>query len=94
MILSWSLFNRLDISIPFYTGGPVLMVPWPGEESRLLATIRPFQLTVHIMIFYNELLRDLDNNNTGLVDTFCHAGNDAIHFHGITSNLRQIRCII
>ena len=58
MIVSLSLFNRLDISIPLYAAGPVLMVPWPGEESRLLAAIRPFQSTVIPFYIYT-----LANNN-------------------------------
>ena len=36
-------FSRFDVSIPLYTSGVALMVPWPDEESRLLAPIRPFQ---------------------------------------------------
>jgi len=44
MLLSWSLFNRLDVSIPLYTAGSALIVPWPEEGSRLLiAPIHPFQ---------------------------------------------------
>ena len=44
--LYWGLFSRFDVSVPFYTAGTAFMVPWPDEESRLLAPIYPFQLTV------------------------------------------------
>jgi len=58
MVLSWSLFNRLDVSIPLFAGGAVLMVPWPGEESRLLAAIRPFQSTVNNgSLLYIDIIR-------------------------------------
>jgi len=36
-------FIRFDVSIPLYTSGVALMVPWPDEENRLLAPIHPFQ---------------------------------------------------
>ena len=52
--LYWSLFNRFDVSIPLYTASTAFMVPWPDEESRLLALIYPFQLTVRS--FYNKYL--------------------------------------
>ena len=45
-------FIRFDISIPLYTAGSALMVPWPDEESRLLAPTHPFQPMV-IIIIYN-----------------------------------------
>ena len=48
--LYWGLFNRFDVSIPFYTASTAFMVPWPDEESRLLALIYPFQLTVRLII--------------------------------------------
>jgi len=52
MLLSWSLFNRLDVSIPLYTAGSALIVPWPEEESRLLAPIHPFQPMVLTPKYY------------------------------------------
>ncbi len=45
-VLYLSLFSRFDVSIPLYTAGVALIVPWPDEESRLLAPIHPFQPTV------------------------------------------------
>ena len=44
--LIWKLFNLFDVSVPFYTAGTAFLVPWPDEESRLLAPIYPFQPTV------------------------------------------------
>jgi len=43
-------FIRLDVSIPLFSTGTALLVPWPDEESRLLAPVHPFQPTV-ISIF-------------------------------------------
>ncbi len=37
---------RADCSIPLLVSHSQLMVPWPNEESRILATIRPFQFEV------------------------------------------------
>jgi len=45
--LYYGLFRRFDVSIPLYTAGTAFMVPWPDEESRLLAVIHPFQPTVY-----------------------------------------------
>ena len=36
-------FLRVDISVPVLIEPYGLIVPWPNEESRLLAPIRPFQ---------------------------------------------------
>ena len=44
--LIWKLFNLFDVSVPFYTAGTAVLVPWPDDESRLLAPIYPFQPTV------------------------------------------------
>lgn len=41
-------FSRFDVSVPLYTSGVALMVPWPDEVSRLLAPIQPFQPMVKI----------------------------------------------
>ena len=36
--------NKLvDLSVPFMIEPHRIIVPWPKEESRLLAIIRPFQ---------------------------------------------------
>jgi len=40
------IYRQLDISIPLFSAGIALLVPWPEEESRLLAPIRPFQSMV------------------------------------------------
>ena len=48
--LYWGLSSRFDVSIPLYTASTAFMVPWPDEESRLLALIYPFQLTVRLII--------------------------------------------
>ena len=52
----WRLLNKLDISVPFYSAGSALLVPWPDEESRLLAPIYPFQPTVNIHVPKEEVL--------------------------------------
>ncbi len=41
------IYSQFDTSIPFYSAGSAFMVPWPDEESRLLAPIYPFQPTVY-----------------------------------------------
>ena len=38
---------RADCSIPLYATRSQLLVPFPEEESRILAPIRPFQLEVY-----------------------------------------------
>ena len=35
--------QQVDLSIPIYSEPYRLLVPWPAEENRLLAPIRPFQ---------------------------------------------------
>ena len=67
IIMSLNNFERFDISIPLYAAGPVLMVPWPGEESRLLAAIRPFQSTViplYIYIHWLTIILIIQLHNT------------------------------
>jgi len=41
--LSHSINEKIDISVPVIQEPYRLVVPWPSEESRLLAPIRPFQ---------------------------------------------------
>jgi len=45
-LLTWIECTRADCSLPWFTTKGQLMVPWPHEESRILATIRPFQFEV------------------------------------------------
>ena len=42
------IFQQVDISIPLFSAGIALLVPWQEEESRLLAPIHPFQSMVAI----------------------------------------------
>ena len=37
----------MDFSIPLIISQFRFMVPWPEEESRLLAPVHPFQTTVN-----------------------------------------------
>ena len=41
--MTYETFLRMDISVPMEIEPYGLIVPWPKEESRLLAPIRPFQ---------------------------------------------------
>ena len=41
------IVKLIDASVPVMMNPLRLLVPWPEEESRLLAPIRPFQLTVN-----------------------------------------------
>ena len=54
MVCNPDQFRRMDVSIVFYSSGTALLVPWPEEQSRLLAPIRPFDSTVlYIYIYLN-----------------------------------------
>ena len=45
--------NKLvDLSVPFMMEPYRIIVPWPKEESRLLAIIRPFQPEVDWYLKY------------------------------------------
>jgi len=46
---------RSDCSIPLLLGHSQLMVPWPDEESRSLAPIRPFQFEVNFCLVENKI---------------------------------------
>jgi hypothetical protein len=46
LISSHSKYQLVDLTVPFAIEPWHLIVPWPKEEGRLLATIRPFQLPV------------------------------------------------
>ena len=41
----------IDVSTPVLIQEMRFLVPWPGQESRLLALIRPFQLPVRIYVY-------------------------------------------
>ena len=43
VVASHDRFLVCDLSIPVLMQKYYIVVPWPKEESRLLATIRPFQ---------------------------------------------------
>ena len=45
-----NVFEKVDISVPVMIEPYKLVVPWPDEESRLLAPIRPFQPLVNNFI--------------------------------------------
>jgi len=38
--------SRADCTIPLLTAKNKLMVPWPDEESRIIAPLKPFQFEV------------------------------------------------
>jgi len=46
LVMSHAKFLLFDIASYMLIEPFQLLVPWPQEESRLLAPIRPFQLTV------------------------------------------------
>jgi len=83
----------MDVSIPLYTAGTALMVPWPEEESRLLAPIYPFQPTV---TFYNDIVQKFTPiwydilSSIGLVDTSGGDGSRGFYSNLVTGHLRQI----
>ena len=43
LVASASAYSQIDITVPVMMESFRLIVPWPEEESRLLAPIRPFQ---------------------------------------------------
>ena len=43
-------YKQVDISVPKMIEPYIIIVPWPKEESRLLASIRPFQPMVWIWL--------------------------------------------
>ena len=47
------VYQKIDVSFPVLMDPYRLIVPWPDEESRLLAPIRPFQPLVAIILFNN-----------------------------------------
>jgi hypothetical protein len=53
-------YSLIDLSVPVLIQPYRLIVPWPDEESRLLAPIRPFQPAVrHVAnIFHFKLKKD------------------------------------
>ena len=51
-LLTWIECTRADCSLPWFTTKGQLMVPWPHEESRILATIRPFQFKVLLQLSF------------------------------------------
>ena len=51
MIASHAKYLEIDLTIPIIMEPFRLIVPWPKEESRLWAIIRPFQLPVKSQSF-------------------------------------------
>ena len=47
---SHAKYQLVDLSIPMMIEPYSIVVPWPKEESRLLAPIRPFQPPVIYLI--------------------------------------------
>ena len=43
-------YEQIDFSVPKMIEPYVIIVPWPKEESRLLASIRPFQPMVWLWL--------------------------------------------
>ena len=41
--MAWSKYQVVDLSVPIMIEPYRIVVPWPKEQSRLLAPIRPFQ---------------------------------------------------
>lgn len=53
VISSHSKFLVVDLSVPLLMEPYYIVVPWPKEESRLLAPIRPFQPMVISKEYYD-----------------------------------------
>jgi hypothetical protein len=51
---SYAKYQVIDMSVPMMIEPWHIVVPWPKEESRLLAPIRPFQPPV-MNIFVQKL---------------------------------------
>ena len=53
-------YSLIDLSVPVLIQPYRLIVPWPDEESRLLAPIRPFQPAVRNVanIFICKQIKD------------------------------------
>jgi len=49
-------YQQFDFSVPKMIEPYVIVVPWPNEESRLLAPIRPFQPMVWIWLGVSILI--------------------------------------
>jgi len=49
-------YSQIDLSVPVMIQPYRLIVPWPDEESRLLAPIRPFQPVVRHLHVVNILI--------------------------------------
>ena len=58
VISSHSKFQQCDLSTPIMIEPFGLVVPYPKEESRLLAPIRPFQPIVNLVV-----IRQLQKSN-------------------------------
>ena len=52
MVASHARYQIVDLSYPVQLAPMRIVVPWPSEESRLLAPIRPFQPMVCSIFFY------------------------------------------
>ena len=48
IVASPAYIKQVDISLPVLIDPYRLFVPWPKEESRLLAPIRPFEPVVSV----------------------------------------------
>jgi hypothetical protein len=49
-------YQQIDFSVPKMIEPYIIIVPWPKEESRLLAPIRPFQPMVWIWLGISILI--------------------------------------
>ena len=58
IVPSHSKYLATDFTVPILADPFYIIVPWPKEQSRLLAMIRPFQYPVSILL----LLFRLRNN--------------------------------
>ena len=56
LVASASAYSQIDITVPVMMEPFRLIVPWPKEESRLLAPIRPFQPIVWKLVLKNSFL--------------------------------------
>ena len=48
MGLNLDYYTQMDCSLPLYLTGTKLIVPWPDQETPILAPIRPFEYKVLI----------------------------------------------
>ena len=51
MVPSHSKYLLTDFTVPLLSDPFRMIVPWPKEQSRLLAPVRPFQYPVGVYLY-------------------------------------------